>query len=75
MSFDIQVKQEINWLTGEKKFPSIYRKQITRLQSGSQSDMELRNRTVWLLQQGQQSSCRDDPNPKFSEPRQMLPGM
>jgi len=31
-----------------KKIPSIYRKQITRLQSGNQTDMELQNRTVGL---------------------------
>jgi hypothetical protein len=36
-----------------KNIPSVYIKQITRLQSGNQSDMELRNRTVGLHQQVQ----------------------
>ena len=50
---DLKTK-EINWLT-EKKIPSTYRKQITHLQSGNQTDMELRNRTVGLRQQVQHS--------------------
>jgi len=37
----------------KKKFPSIYRTQITHLQSGTQTDMELRNRNVGLRQQVQ----------------------
>ena len=44
--------KEINWLIG-KKNPSIYRKQITHLQSGNQTYMGLRKRTVWLRQQVQ----------------------
>jgi hypothetical protein len=39
----------------KKKIPSMYRKQITHLQSGNQIDMELRNRTVGLRQQVQHS--------------------
>jgi hypothetical protein len=46
---DLKTK-EINWLIGEK-IPSIYRKQITHLQSGNQTDIELRNRTVVLRHQ------------------------
>jgi hypothetical protein len=42
-----QIKKEINWLIG-KKVPFIYRKQITHLLSGNQTDTELRNRTVGL---------------------------
>ena len=44
--------KEINWLIG-KKFPSIYRKQITHLQGGNQTYMELRNKTVGLQQKVQ----------------------
>jgi hypothetical protein len=44
----------INLLIG-KKIPSIYRKQIAHLQSGNQTDMELRNGTVALRQQVQHS--------------------
>jgi hypothetical protein len=56
--------RNINWLIG-KKFPSIYRKQITHLQSGNQTYMEPRNRTVGLRQQVQRS-YHANPNPKFS---------
>jgi len=47
-------KKEINWLIGGR-IPSIYRKQITHLQSGNQTDTELWNRTVWLRHQVQHS--------------------
>jgi len=53
---DLKTK-EINWLLG-KKFPSIYRKQITHLQSSNQTYMELWNRTVGLHQQVQHSHQR-----------------
>ena len=52
---DLKTK-EINWLI--KKIPSIYRKQITHLQSSNQTEMELRNRTVGLRQQVQNSIMR-----------------
>jgi len=51
---------EINWLTG-KKIPSIYRKQITHLQSGNQTYMELRNITVGMRQQGRHSHHAEIP--------------
>ena len=47
-------KKRDQWLIG-KKIPSIYRKQVTLLQSGNQSYMELRHRTVELRQQVQHS--------------------
>ena len=50
---DLKTK-EINWFIG-KKIPSIYRKQVTRLQSGNQTDVELLNGTVGLRQQVQHS--------------------
>ena len=46
----------------KKKFPSIYRKQITHLQSDNQTDMELRNRIVGLRQQVQHSHHAEIPN-------------
>ena len=52
--------KEINWLIG-KKIPSIYRKQITHLQSGNQTYWELRNRTVVLRQQVQHSHHTEIP--------------
>ena len=42
-------------MINRKNIPSIYRKQITHLQSGNHTDMELRNRTVELRQQVQHS--------------------
>jgi len=42
-------------MVNRKKIPSIYRKQTTRLQSGNETDMELRNRIVGLRQQVQHS--------------------
>ena len=59
------LKNKRHQLVNGGKIPSIYRKQITRLQNDNQSDMKLWNRTVVLHQQVQQSSCRD-PNPKLS---------
>ena len=56
---DLKTK-EINWLIG-KKIPSIYRKQITHLQSGNQTYMEIRNRTVGLGQQVQHSHHAEIP--------------
>ena len=56
---DLKTK-EINWLTG-KKIPSIYRKQITHLQSGNQIYMELQNRIVGLRQQVQHSQQAQTP--------------
>jgi hypothetical protein len=53
-------KQNINWLIG-KKIPSICRKQITHLQSGNQTYMELRNRTVGFRQQAQHSHHAEIP--------------
>jgi len=47
-------------LIGEK-IPSIYRKQITHLHSGNQTDMELGNRTVGLRQQGHHSHHAEIP--------------
>jgi hypothetical protein len=54
-------KNERDQLFDRKKFPSIYRKQITHLQSGNQTYMELRNRTVELRQQVQHSNHADIP--------------
>jgi len=45
----------------KKKVPSIYRKQITHVQSGSQTDVELLDRTVGLRQQVQHSHHADIP--------------
>jgi len=42
-------------MVNRKKIPSIYRKQITHLQSGNHTDMERRNRNVGLRQQVQHS--------------------
>ena len=44
-----------------KKFLSIYTKQITHLQGGNQTDMELWNKTVGLRQQIQHSHHADIP--------------
>jgi hypothetical protein len=51
--------KEINWLI--EKNSSIYRKQITRLQSSNQTYMELRNRTLGLRQQVQNSHHAEIP--------------
>jgi len=51
----------------DRKPTSIYMKQMTHLQSCNQTYMELRNITVGLRQQVQQSH-HADPNPKFSKP-------
>jgi len=48
-------------VVNRKKIPSIHRKQITRLQSGNQTYMELRNRTVVLRQQVQHSHHAEIP--------------
>jgi 5-hydroxyisourate hydrolase-like protein (transthyretin family) len=50
-----RLKSKRDQLVNRKKIPSIYRKQITHLQSGIQTDMELQNRTVGLHQQVQHS--------------------
>jgi hypothetical protein len=64
-----RLKNKVDHLVNrKKKIPSIYRKQITHLQSGNQTYMELWNRTVGLRQQVQRSHHARDPNPKFSEP-------
>jgi len=57
--FDLKTKY-INWLTG-KNISSIYRKQITHLQSDNQTEMERRNRTVRLRQQVQHSQHTEIP--------------
>ena len=44
-----------------ENIPPIYRKQITHPQSGNQTDMELRNRTVGLRQQDQHSHHAEIP--------------
>ena len=41
-------------LVDRENIPSIYTKEITHLQSGNQTDMELRNKSVGLCQQVQQ---------------------
>jgi hypothetical protein len=46
-----RLKNKRDQLVDRKKISSVYRKQITHLQSGNQTDMELRNRTVELRQQ------------------------
>jgi len=48
-----RLKNKRDQLVDRKKFPSVYRKQITHLQSGNQTDMKLRNRIVGLRQQVQ----------------------
>jgi hypothetical protein len=45
-----RLENERDKLVDKKKIPSICRKQITHLQSGNQTDMELRNGTVGLRQ-------------------------
>jgi len=50
-----RLKNKRDQMVDRKQIPSIYRKQITRLQGGKQTDMELRNRTVGLRQQVQHS--------------------
>ena len=55
------VKNKRDQLVDRKKIPSIYRKQITHLPSGNQTDMELRNRTVGLRQQVQHSHHAEIP--------------
>jgi len=52
--------KDINWLIGEK-IPSVYTKQITHLQGGNQTCMELRARTVGLHQQVQHSHHAEVP--------------
>jgi hypothetical protein len=46
-----QLKNKTDQLVDRKEIPSIYRKQITHLQSGNQTYMELRSRTVGLRPQ------------------------
>ena len=48
-------------LVNKKKIQSIYREQITHLQSSNQTDMELRNRTVVLRQQVQNIHHAENP--------------
>jgi hypothetical protein len=52
----------------KKKIPSIYIKQITHLQSGNQTAMELRNRTVGLRQQVEHSHYAQIPNQNSQRP-------
>ena len=52
---DLKAK-EINWLIGEKKIQPVYRKQNTSLQSGDQTHLDLRNRTLGMCQQVQHSN-------------------
>ena len=63
--------QQVN----RKNISSIYIRQITHLPSGNQMDMELRNRNVGAVPANPTQSLSKDPNPKFSEPQQMPPGM
>ena len=56
---DLKTK-EINWLI--RNILSLYTKQITHLQSGNQTEMELRIRTVGLRQQVQHSHRAEIPN-------------
>jgi phosphoserine aminotransferase len=56
-----RLKNKKDKLVNTRKIPSIYRKQITHLQSGNQTHMELRSRTVGLLQQVQHSHHADIP--------------
>jgi len=56
---DLKTK-EINWLLGKKSHLSTEKK-ITRLQSGNQTNMELRHRTVELHQQVQHSHHAEIP--------------
>jgi hypothetical protein len=50
-----RLKNKIDRLVSREKIPSLYRKQITHLESGNQTYMELRSRTVGLRQQFQYS--------------------
>ena len=54
---DLKAK-EINWLIG-KKIQLVYRKQNTSLQSGDQTHLDLRSRTLGMCQQVQHSNCAD----------------
>jgi len=56
-----RLKNKRDQLVDRKKFPSIYRKQITHLHSGNQTYMELRNRNVGLRQQGQHNHHAEIP--------------
>jgi hypothetical protein len=56
-----RLKNKKDQLVDRKEIPSIYRKQITHLQSGNQTDMELRDRTVGLRQQVQHSNHAEIP--------------
>jgi len=56
-----RLKNKRDQLVNRKKIPSIYRKQITHLQSGNETYMELRNRTVGLRQQVQTSHHAEIP--------------
>jgi hypothetical protein len=56
-----RLKNKRDKLVDRKKFPSVYRKQITQLQNGNQTDMELRNRTAGLRQQVQHSHHAEIP--------------
>jgi hypothetical protein len=56
-----QLKNKRYQLVNRKKIPSICRKQITQLQSGNETDMELRKRTVGLRQQVQHSYHAENP--------------
>jgi len=62
-------------LVDRKKIPSNYRRQITHLQSGNQTDMELRSRTVGLRQQVQHSRHAEIPIQDSQSHKQMPPGM
>jgi hypothetical protein len=56
-----RLKNKRDQLVDRKKFPSVYTKQITQLQSGNQTDIELRNGNVALRQQVQQSHHAEIP--------------
>ena len=56
-----RLKNQRDQVGDREKIPYIYRKQITRLQNGNQTGMELRNRTVWLRQQVQHSHHAEIP--------------
>ena len=56
-----RLKNKRYQLVDRKEIPSVYTKQITGLRSGNQTGMELRNRTVGLRQQVQQSHHAEIP--------------
>ena len=55
----IRVKSKRNQLANREKIQPVYRKQTTSLQSGDQTHLDLRNRTLGMCQQIQHSIHAD----------------